>query len=182
MVPGKTESIPEGLFWVDSIPKTNWKVIAKPAGDDIYFLSQSPISATTVSAQLSILQKGQLFLQDSLRQFYHEIQADTIQFPLFRDLPLDEDWFIRTTSVAPFMGALATCHYKKGKRYENHSVRRQWLAYGLVQWPDNVRNELLEERLKLAIIESSNPEIRQLYQTALRRISLSGPIKFSGAE
>ena len=180
--PGTTESIPNGLFWVDSIPKTNWRVIVKPAGDDIYFLAQSPASATTVGAQLSILRKGQIFLQDSLHQFYRQIQADTIRFPLFRDLPLDDEWFARITSVTPFTGGLATCHYKKGKLYENHSVRSQWLAYGLVQWPGNVSNKFLEERLKLAIIESENPEMRQVYQTALRRISMSGPIKLENIE
>lgn len=176
--PEVEESLPAGLVFVDSIPKVGWHTIVKPDGDDIYFLTQSPVSASTLAAQLSILGKGQIFLQDSLRQFYERIQADTIRFSVFRGLTLDEDWLIKITSTTPFTGGLVTCHYKKGKIYENHTVRRQWLAYGLVQWPGNVTSKFLEERLKLAIAESSRPEDRQIYQSSLRRINMAGSIKF----
>ena len=170
------ESIPQGLVFTDSTPHQNWHYIAIPEGNDIYFLAQSPISATTVGAQLSIIRQGQLFLQDSLRRFYSQIQHDTINYPVFKELSLDEDWLIKLTSTTPFTGSLATCHYKKGKLYENHMVRRQWLAYGLVQWPGNLRNKLLEERLRLAIRDSQSATDRRNYQIALREV-LAAPIK-----
>lgn len=165
--------IPEGVVFTDSIPRTGWSTIELPTGDDIYFIGQSPPAASTTAAQLNIIRQGQLFLLDSLQRFYSQIRRDTVNYPVFRDLPLEDEWFDGLTKHEPFTGALATCHYKKGKIYENYSVRRQWVARGLVQWPNHVRNKLLEERLRLAIRESTSSAERQEFQSALLEISAS---------
>lgn len=163
--------IPSGLVITDSIPSTGWSDLPLPKGNAIYFIGESPPSATTIAAQLNIIRQGQLFLLDSLQRFYSRVQNDSANYGVFRTLPLDLTWLDNLANHEPFTGTLVTCHYKKGKIYENYSVRRQWIAKGLVQWPQHLFNDLLEERLRLAIRESNTSADRQKYQSVLLEIS-----------
>lgn len=163
--------IPQGVVFTDSIPRKDWSKIELPQGNDIYFIGRSPLAASTTAAQLNIIRQGQIFLQDSLQRFYQQIRHDTLNYPVFQELTLEDTWFSDLTRQEPFTGALVSCHYKKGKIYENYSVRRQWLAIGLVQWPNHLHNSVLEARLRLAIRESTTPAERQAYQAALTDLS-----------
>ncbi len=174
--PVATPALPAGLIFTDSIPKTGWGNIPPPSRAQLYYIYQTPVCLSQQAARDSILAAGQLFLLDTLTRFYHLVQRDTVKYAFLADLPLDSAWLKTEVAHPPFTGSLSTCHYKKGKAYVNHTVRRRWLALGKVEWPDNLMNTLLEERIKLAIRNSTNPSQRQFLQLAIRDV-ITAPIK-----